>query len=73
MLIELKEEKKYKNGDTKFTFDIDDEFKSIVIKAYNKKTYTNKLGTLFILDSLRNSLVKDIDELFEKAKVLNNI
>lgn len=73
MFITLVKEKVYKNGDIKFTFDVDDEFKSLVLKKYNKKTYTDKLGTLFILDVLRNDLISEIDKLFDKAKKLNNV
>jgi len=73
MYINLIKEKVHKNGDITFGFDVDNELKNIVLKKYGKKKYTKKLGTLFILEGLRNGLINDVDKLFEEAKILNKI
>jgi hypothetical protein len=72
MRIELTKEKILKNGDSIFTFELDAEVRKVIEQRYNKK-YSDNLAKLFILDVLRNSLVKELDKDFDKAKKLNKI
>jgi heme oxygenase len=72
MKIELTKEKRLKNGDSIFTFELDMEVKNVIEQRYNKK-YSDNLARLFILDALKNSLVNELNKDFEKAKKLNRI
>ena len=72
MKIELTKERLLKNGDAIFTFELDMEVRKIIEQKYNKK-YSDSLAKLFILDALKNSLLKELDNDFDKAKKLNKI
>jgi hypothetical protein len=72
MLIKFIEEKRFKNGDSRFTFEFDEEVKQIIEKKYNKK-YSNDLGKLFILDAFEAILFKELQILFKKARQLNKV
>jgi hypothetical protein len=72
MKIEIIKERILKNGDCVFTFELDAEVKKIIEQKYNKK-YSNNLARLFILDALKNYLVRELDNDFDKAKKLNKI
>jgi hypothetical protein len=72
MRLELTKEKRLKNGDNIFTFELDEEVKQVIEKKYNKK-YSVKLAKLFILEGLKNSLLNELDKDFEMAKKINKI
>lgn len=73
MHVNMIEEKKHKNGDVTFSFDIDKEFKNAIKKKYNKKRFTEKLGKLFIIQVLQEILIEDLEEKIAKMRKLNKI
>lgn len=73
MNITLIEEKKHKNGDTTFTFDMDKEFKEIVKKYFKKKKFTQKLGKLFIVEAIHERLIQELDKAIMETKKLNKL
>ena len=73
----LIKEKEHKNGDSTWTFDCDKEFKEAVKAKYGKKRYSDKIGKIFIIETLHRALVdntlKELDEALTQAYKINNI